>query len=46
MTKNKLSKEIDRLARRAGYPHLKLDYHTYMRVLKQAHKNVYKNKPK
>lgn len=35
----KLSKEIDRLAKEAGYPHQKLDHLTYKEILLEAHKN-------
>jgi hypothetical protein len=38
----KLQKEIERLAIKAGYPHIKLDYYAYQAILKQAHKNIYR----
>jgi len=44
MKQNKLEKEIDLLAKEAGYPHIKLDHQTYMRILKTAHDNVFGEK--
>lgn len=41
MKKDKLGKEIDRLAKEKGYPSQKLSSSEYEQVLKTAHDNVY-----
>lgn len=37
----KLEQTIDTLARKKGYPHIKLTFWQYMEVLKQAQEIVY-----
>jgi len=37
-----LKKEITRLAKLKGYPHIKLSALQYLDILTQAHKNIYK----
>lgn len=38
-----IEKEVERLAKEHGYPHQKLDHATYIKVLQQAHKNIFQS---